>query len=445
MAKKKTTKGAAQVEEQIQVQETPEVSENVETKEAVETKAADSEESAEGGSEENSEASEESSSEENVEKKEAREPEVPGSITKFFKFETASARSFDLDGGFIKVIMEKRIRVKAFISEECQASFDEVFQSVEEKTRRMKNPSVDLTPAKVPGKGFFMIGRGYPITDIFVPLTKNSSRTIDKIKASLVSINQEMKGVTLRYKIETVARIIVDTSREHKNATIKGFVAGACTVSRNRRDENTIELIPEFRGQMFIDKQSEFSMRDVLNMNEIIEMNKVRLYTTTDERNKWDYYLPLSKMMAIAIYQVVGVTPKGKLKIQRTLARIRIRNVSVAGIVVPVGVFISMRKDVVSTKKLENFFVDVQAEGKNVSFLQTYGEMPINDLVEYSSLKQDFSVIDKVILDSLSEVEETPETPEPSKEETPTSKEEQEVNAETTSTEEEKSSEEESA
>lgn len=197
---------------------------------------------------------------------------------------------------------------------------------------------------------------------------------------------------------------------------LKGFLAGATTTSKNKK-EDVIELIPEFRGQMFIDKGVGFDIRDVLNMNEVIEMNKVRLYDTKDtEKSVWEYYLPLSKMLAIASYQVIGTTPKGKLKVQRVLSRIRIRNVSVAGIVVPVGVFISMRKDVVSSKKVENFFVDVSAEGKNVSFLETYGELPVTEIPEYASIQQDFEVIDKVIMDSISVVDQTNTEEEPAAE-----------------------------
>ena len=443
MAKKKTTKGAAQQVEGVQ--ETPEVSQNVEAgNEAAST--ADSNESAVGGSEENSEASESSSSEE---KKEGREPEVPGSVTKFFKFETSAPRTFDLDGGFIKVALEKRVRVKAYIAEDSGITFKEILDAIEEKKYRLKMHSVGLDPAKEPSKGFFMVGRGYPIADLYIPLTKNSSRTIDGIKSFLVGLSNEIKGVNLRYKIETVAQILVDTSKEHKNVILKGFLAGACVTNKNRRDD-TIELVPEFRGQMYMDKQTNLEIRDVMNMNEVIETNKVRLYTVGDERNEWNYPLPLSKMLAIASYQVVGVTPKGKLKVQRVLARIRIRNVSVAGIVVPVGVFISMRKDIISAKKIENFFVDVASEHKNVSFLETYGDMPIDELVEYSSLKQDFDVIDRVIMDSITVVDQStteesepaPETPQPETEAAP---ETQEADDATGGTEEEKSSEEVSA
>lgn len=372
-----------------------------------ETETSDSSESVEGGSE-NTEGT----------KKEGREPEVPGSITKFFKFETSVPRSFNLDSDFVRVSMEKRIRVKAFVNEEATDTFEDIIDQIEDKTRRLRNSSIDLAPAKAP-KGFFVMGRGYPITDIYVPLTKNSSRTIDNIKAILVNISQNLKGITLRYRIETVAKITVDVTKEHKNVFLKGFLAGAVTTSKNKK-EDVIELIPEFRGQMFIDKGVGFDIRDVLNMNEVIEMNKVRLYDTKDtEKNVWEYYLPLSKMLAIASYQVVGTTTKGKLKVQRVLSRIRIRNVSVAGIVVPVGVFISMRKDIISSKKIENFFVDVNAEGKNVSFLETYGELPITEIPEYASIQQDFEVIDKVIMDSISVVdqantEEVPnETPQP--------------------------------
>lgn len=396
MAKKKTTKGAAQVEEQVQ--ETPEVSEQVvEAEVPAETETTESADSVEGGSEE-SEASE--ASEEETIKKPGREPEVPGSITKFFKFEPTAARTFDLDGGFVKVTLEKRIRVKAFVSDESTISFGEIIGAIEDKIRRLRG-AIDIAPAKAP-KGFFMVGRGYPITDIFVPLTRNSSRTIDNIKSILVNLGQELKGVTLRYKIETVAKITVDTSKEHKNVFLKGFLAGAVTAKKSRQEE-TIELIPEFRGQLFMDKAMNFEIRDIMNMNEVIEVNKVRLYENGDERNIWEYYLPLSKMMAITSYQISDTTSKGKLKVNRVLARIRIRNVSVAGIVVPVGVFISMRKDVISAKKIENFLVDVNAEGKNTSFLQTYGDMPVDNFVEYASLKQDFDVIDKVIIDSLEE------------------------------------------
>lgn len=406
MAKKKSTKDAAEIQQETS--EVVEQKDEVVNEVATSSETTDSNEFVEdGSSEENSEASEESSSgEEKEEKKPGREPEVPGSVTKFFKFETSAPRTFNLDSEFVKVTLEKRVRVKAFVNEEATDTFEDILNQIDDRVHRMRNSSIELAPAKAP-KGFFVMGRGYPITDIYVPLTKNSSRAIDNIKNFLVNISQNLKGITLRYRIETVAKITVDTSKEHKNVFLKGFLAGATTTSKNKK-EDVIELIPEFRGQMFIDKGVGFDIRDVLNMNEVIEMNKVRLYDTKDtEKSVWEYYLPLSKMLAIATYQVIGTTPKGKLKVQRVLSRIRIRNVSVAGIVVPVGVFISMRKDVVSSKKVENFFVDVSAEGKNVSFLETYGELPVTEIPEYASIQQDFEVIDKVIMDSISVVDQT--------------------------------------
>ena len=211
------------------------------------------------------------------------------------------------------------------------------------------------------------------------------------------TMNSENKDIQFKLKIESCASFEVDTSKGHEDSIIKGFAA--CSFMEGR-EENTPPKV-FLKAGMFVDSEIEYDKHDIQNANEILSVVRVKEYNHSEKGESIRYIMPFKSKFSLVTYQVVDFQPNGKLKVQRTLNRYRIRNVSVAKITIPIGVYLTRRKDLISVSSFEKFFVDTCCkERKNANSLETYCQLQTGTY-EVEQFAADCNLIDEIFLDSI--------------------------------------------
>jgi hypothetical protein len=333
-------------------------------------------------------------------------PEKDGAVTKFFKFEASQGRSFDLDKGFIRIVAYKRLRIRFVV---MNSDYDFDYESICKHVSDMAYKVIggmrvdDIEINTIPEKKVYLLNKIYNVVDIMVPYMRSSGKVVNGYKSLIEHLNAETKDVQYKLKIESAISILVDTKKEEKNVSVKGFNALSFIDYSNKNNEEKEDPKVFLKGTTFIDKHIGFDTKDLINANDVLSVNKLKIYdlADSDEYSNLKYVLPFRSKFALVTYQWIGMTGKNKFKISRTLNRVRIRNIHIANVTIPIGVYVTSRRDTISVNGFEKFFVDTEyKEMKNANALETYSDLPFGTF-EMDRFKDDCKLIDQILFDQL--------------------------------------------
>lgn len=324
-------------------------------------------------------------------------PEVEGASTKFFLFKNKRKEYQEIDD-FLTLNVFKRLRVRFWVNDpEFDFDFREVQSHIKDYVYKTINTNrvddVDVIDAVERSK--YVLNTAYNAVDILVPYSTGTARLINGFKLMIKTMNAERKTIQYKLKIESCVSFTVDPRKEHEDTIMKGFAAASWMEGYGDKPIPKVFM----KSGMYVDVGIEFDKHDISNANEILSVIRVKEYDRdiTDQETI-RYIMPFKSKFSLVTWQVIDFQSNGKLKVQRTLNRFRIRNVTVAGIVIPIGVYMSRRKDIISVSSFAKFFVDTQyKERKNANALETYCQLEPGTY-ELEQFTQDCGLIDEIFL-----------------------------------------------
>lgn len=324
-------------------------------------------------------------------------PEVEGASTKFFLFKNKRKEYREIDD-FLTLNVFKRLRVRFWVNDpEFDFDFKEVQSNIKDYVYKTINTNrvddVDVIDAVERTK--YVLNTAYNAVDILVPYSSGTARLINGFKLMIKTMNSKRRTIQYKLKIESCVSFTVDPRKEHEDTIMKGFAAASWMEGFGEKPIPKVFM----KSGMFVDVGIEYDKHDIANANEILSVIRVKEYDRyITDQEVIRYIMPFKSKFSLITWQVIEFNPSGKFKVQRTLNRFRIRNVIVAGIVIPIGVYMSRRKDIISVSSFAKFFVDTQyKERKNANALETYCQLEPGTY-ELEQFAQDCGLIDEIFL-----------------------------------------------